>query len=205
MLPLGSPKKASTKFRKLRHSSSEKERKISSENRRQRTISSDVASNISEEPEDNSEILKAIQAESIEKEKEKAELAVEAAEVAEVSARAAVPEVTARAVRIEAEVPDSATRGGESDGAESVPDGGSSNSSSTDDELKELYRHYTRHKLASSRQYTSITDELEGRLPVFESKSEATLPAIRVEASDLMDAEEADYNLFENLIERRLR
>ena len=204
MLPLGSPKKASTKFRKLRHSSSEKERKISSENRRQRTISSDVASNISEEPEDNSEILKAIQAESIEKEKKKAELAVEA-EVAEVSARAAVPEVTARAVRIEAEVPDSAARGGESDGAESVPDDGSSNSSSTDDELKELYRHYTRHKLASSRQYTSITDELEGRLPVFESKSEATLPAIRVEASDLMDAEEADYNLFENLIERRLR
>jgi hypothetical protein len=26
-----------------------------------------------------------------------------------------------------------------------------------------------------------------------------------VEASTLMDAEEADYNLFENLIERRLR
>jgi hypothetical protein len=64
---------------------------------------------------------------------------------------------------------------------------------------------YNRQLFASSRDYTSITDQLEVRLPRSPARPGRLLPAIRVEASTLMDAEEADYNLFENLIERRLR
>ncbi len=64
---------------------------------------------------------------------------------------------------------------------------------------------YNRQLFASSREYTSITDQLEVRLPQSRSAAPRPLPAIRLEASTLMDAEEADYNLFENLIERRLR
>jgi len=65
---------------------------------------------------------------------------------------------------------------------------------------------YNRQLFASSRDYTSITDQLEVRLPQRSpARPGRLLPAIRVEASTLMDAEEADYNLFENLIERRLR
>jgi hypothetical protein len=70
----------------------------------------------------------------------------------------------------------------------------------------ELLLVYNR-QLFKSRDYTSITDELEVRLPQHRSpaRHDRMLPAIQLEASTLMDAEEADYNLFENLIERRLR
>ena len=71
----------------------------------------------------------------------------------------------------------------------------------------ELLLVYNRQLLVASRDYTSITDQLEVRLPqhLSPARPDRWLPAVRVEASTLMDAEEADYNLFENLIERRLR
>ena len=59
------------------------------------------------------------------------------------------------------------------------------------------------------RDYTSITDELEVLLPggaQGRDENEPTPPvAIRIEEHMLKDAEDDDYNAFENLIERRMR
>ena len=59
------------------------------------------------------------------------------------------------------------------------------------------------------RDYTSITDELEVLLPGCaqgRDENEMTPPvAIRIEEHMLQDAEDDDYNAFENLIERRMR
>ncbi len=66
--------------------------------------------------------------------------------------------------------------------------------------------------MAANRDYTSITDELELKLivnPIIpdraEEQSPEPLPAVQIESEQLRDAEEADYNLMERLIERRLK
>ena len=68
-------------------------------------------------------------------------------------------------------------------------------------------RIYNKQQLVTTRDYTSITDQLEVLMPNSWNvrKEENTLPAVQVEAEMLKDAEDDDYNLFENVIERRLR
>ena len=61
---------------------------------------------------------------------------------------------------------------------------------------------------ASTREYTSITDELECLMPEPRPDPSPTPPpppAIMIQTETLHDAEEADFNLMESLIERRLR
>ena len=59
------------------------------------------------------------------------------------------------------------------------------------------------------RDYTSITDELEVLLPGCAQGRDENEPsppvAIKIEEHMLQDAEDDDYNAFENLIERRMR
>ncbi len=69
-----------------------------------------------------------------------------------------------------------------------------------------------RRVAASSRDYTSITDELESLIELpFRAATDgprvspAQPPAVRMQAETLHDAEETDFNLMESLIERRLR
>lgn len=61
--------------------------------------------------------------------------------------------------------------------------------------------------VVKTREYTSITDHLEVLVPNSWNirKQENTIPAVQVEADMLKDAEDDDYNLFETVIERRLR
>ena len=67
------------------------------------------------------------------------------------------------------------------------------------------------HSRKQHRHYTSITDQLEEMISVTphirsESRSpRPDIPAIEIETKCLHDAEEMDYNLMENLIEKRLR
>eukprot|EP00092_Neocalanus_flemingeri_P021755 GFUD01023599.1.p1 GENE.GFUD01023599.1~~GFUD01023599.1.p1 ORF type:complete len:1565 (-),score=309.61 GFUD01023599.1:400-5094(-) len=70
-----------------------------------------------------------------------------------------------------------------------------------------ILRAYNRQQLVNTRDYTSITDQLEVLLPTSWNmrREENTLPAVQVEADMLKDAEDDDYNLFESVIERRLR
>ncbi len=75
-----------------------------------------------------------------------------------------------------------------------------------------------RHRMASTtRDYTSITDELEDMIQPSTASAAAVAaacarsvtpeppPAIKIEVETLHDAEETDYNLMESLIEKRLR
>ena len=67
------------------------------------------------------------------------------------------------------------------------------------------------HSRKHHRHYTSITDQLEDMISVTphirsESRSpRPDIPAIEIENKCLHDAEEMDYDLMENLIEKRLR
>ena len=67
------------------------------------------------------------------------------------------------------------------------------------------------HSRKHHRHYTSITDQLEEMISVTphirsESRSpKPDIPAIEIETKFLHDAEEMDYDLMENLIEKRLR
>lgn len=64
----------------------------------------------------------------------------------------------------------------------------------------------TRRRIASVRDYTSITDELECMIPSpipDPSPAPISTPAIKIETETLHDAEETDYHLMETLIERR--
>ena len=66
----------------------------------------------------------------------------------------------------------------------------------------------TRRRIASNRDYTSITDELECLIPapmIPDTSVSPCPPAIQVESENLRDAEEADFLLMESLIQRRLR
>lgn len=66
-----------------------------------------------------------------------------------------------------------------------------------------------RRRKLTTRDYTSITDELEMQIstPIQDSASTPPQPlqAIKMETEKLRGAEEADYNLMEKIIERRLR
>lgn len=101
--------------------------------------------------------------------------------------------------------------------------------SDIDEDGSEAYKRQRRASLAISkrlrihgrrRDYTSITDELElmiatsppaGMVPVDSTACLQTLattqvpPAIQIEAECLHNAEDADYNLMESIIHRRLR
>jgi hypothetical protein len=61
--------------------------------------------------------------------------------------------------------------------------------------------------VVKTREYTSIMDHLEVLVPNSWNirKQANTIPAVQVEADMLKDAEDDDYNLFETVIERRLR
>ena len=64
----------------------------------------------------------------------------------------------------------------------------------------------TRRRIASVRDYTSITDELECMIPSpihDPCPAPVATPAIKIETETLHDAEETDYHLMETLIERR--
>ena len=180
--PLHSPKKFATaaRFRKLRHSSSDKSRKISSsaggsKRGRRRTNSSELASDISEEEaDDNAEILAIIQAESDRVEKERRQRGQQKPAAAIDLVNVDVTEVTAttvRAVRLDGELNEHAAAPKAGGGWESDPGAGGDGEmsgreedeesdvrTSSEDELKELYIHYTR--LISNYQIINLNKKL---------------------------------------------
>ncbi len=81
---------------------------------------------------------------------------------------------------------------------------------------RKLSARHRMASMASTRDYTSITDELEILLPASVAAASSATPAgaraatpqppaIKIEVETLHDAEETDFNLMETLIEKRLR
>ena len=98
------------------------------------------------------------------------------------------------------------------DEARSPEDSFSSDASSNTRQQRLKFSSRRKVQTRACRDYTSITDDLEQMIVVTSSRCQSEskspkheLPAIKIEAEALHDAEETDYNLMETLIERRLR